>query len=171
MHYRSECILGLRDKVNIRYSLFDLSKIFVYSSKGEFLCVAKRVQKVHPMANVLGTVKDMEEYKQQYKKQQQIKNRLVKQIKKNFTSDELQVLEIEGVNEELALSEPTQKILSKPKRERVKTPREQQMNRPLFNTNYEKYEWLMKNGCTNAEDRTWLTQYIRSDEYFNLYEN
>ena len=47
------------------------------------------------MANVLGTVKDMEEYKQQYKKQQQIKNRLVKQIKKNFTSDELQVLEIE----------------------------------------------------------------------------
>ena len=113
----------------------------------------------------------MEEYKQQYKKQQQIKNRLVKQIKKNFTSDELQVLEIEGVNEELALSEPTQKILSKPKRERVKTPREQQMNRPLFNTNYEKYEWLMKNGCTNAEDRTWLTQYIRSDEYFNLYEN
>ena len=49
MHYRSECILGLRDKVNIRYSLFDLSKIHVYSTKGEFLCV-----------------KDMEEYKQQY---------------------------------------------------------------------------------------------------------
>ena len=171
MHYRGEAILGLREQVFIRYSLFDLSKIYVYSAKGEFLCVAKRVQKVHPMANVLGTVKDMEEYKQQYKKQQQIKNRLVKQIKKNFTSDELQVLEIEGVNEELALSEPTQKILSKPKRERVKTPREQQMNRPLFNTNYEKYEWLMKNGCTNAEDRTWLTQYIRSDEYFNLYEN
>ena len=189
MHYRSEAILGLREQVFIRYSLFDLSKIFVYSSKGEFLCVAKRVQKVHPMANVLGTVKDMEEYKQQYKKQQQIKNRLVKQIKKNFTSDELQVLEIEGVNEELALSEHTQKILSKPKREKRKrgraegenvsdtrlmrahktTHREQQMNRPLFNTNYEKYEWLMKNGCTNSEDRTWLTQYIRSDEYNNLY--
>lgn len=95
MHYRSEAILGLREQVFIRYSLFDLSKIFVYSAKGEFLCVAKRVQKVHPMANVLGTVKDMEEYKQQYKKQQQIKNRLVKQIKKNFTTDELQVLEIE----------------------------------------------------------------------------
>lgn len=66
MHYRSECILGLRDKVNIRYSLFDLSKIHVYSTKGEFLCVAHRVQKVHPMARVLGTVKDMEEYNQQY---------------------------------------------------------------------------------------------------------
>lgn len=49
MHYRSEAILGLREQVFIRYSLFDLSKIFVYSSKGEFLCVAKRVQKVHPI--------------------------------------------------------------------------------------------------------------------------
>ena len=165
MHYRSEAILGLREQVFIRYSLFDLSKIFVYSSKGEFLCVAKRVQKVHPMANVLGTVKDMEEYKQQYKKQQQIKNRLVKQIKKNFTSDELQVLEIE--QEQSIEIEPI--IEEKPKRERVKTPREQQMNRPIFTSNYEKYEWLMKNGCTNTEDRTWLTQYIRSDEYINIY--
>ena len=165
MHYRSEAILGLREQVFIRYSLFDLSKIFVYSAKGEFLCIAKRVQKVHPMANVLGTVKDMEEYKQQYKKQQQIKNRLVKQIKKNFTSDELQVLEIE--QEQSIEIEPI--IEEKPKRERAKTPREQQMNRPIFTSNYEKYEWLMKNGCTNAEDRTWLTQYIRSDEYQNIY--
>ena len=189
MHYRSDAILGLREQVFIRYSLFDLSKIYVYSSKGEFLCVAKRVQKVHPMANILGTVKDMEEYKQQYKKQQQIKSRLIKQIKKNFTSDELQVLEIEGVNEELTLSKLPQKILSKPKREKRKrgraegesisdtrlmrahktTPREQQMNRPIFSSNYEKYEWLMKNGCTNSDDRNWLTQYIRSDEYYNLY--
>ena len=43
------------------------------------------------------------------------------------------------------------------------------MNRPIFTSNYEKYEWLMKNGCTNAEDRTWLTQYIGSDEYYNIY--
>ena len=165
MHYRSEAILGLREQVFIRYSLFDLSKIFVYSAKGEFLCVAKRVQKVHPMANVLGTVKDMEEYKQQYKKQQQIKNRLVKQIKKNFATDELQVLEIE--QEQQNKMEPM--IEPKPKKEKKKTPREQQMNKPIFSSNYEKYEWLKKNGCTNSEDRTWLTKYIRSDEYQNLY--
>ena len=165
MHYRSEAILGLREQVFIRYSLFDLSKIFVYSSKGEFLCVAKRVQKVHPMANVLGTVKDMEEYKQQYKKQQQIKNRLVKQIKKNFTTDELQVLEIEQEQQ----NKMEQIIEPKPKKEKKKTPREQQMNKPIFSSNYEKYEWLMQNGCTNSDARNWLTKYIRSDEYQNLY--
>ena len=168
MHYRSDVILGLRDKVYVRYSLFDLSKVHVYSIKGEFLCVAHRVQKVHPMANVLGTVKDMEEYKQQYQKQQKLKSRLVKQIKKTFTKDELQVLEIEGVNvnEKIDIIESP---VQKPKRERKLTPRELQMNVPMFNSNYEKYEWLMKNGTTNPEDRKWLANYIRSDEYINLY--
>ena len=164
MHYRSECILGLRDKVNIRYSLFDLSKIHVYSTKGEFLCVAHRVQKVHPMARVLGTVKDMEEYKQQYKKQQQIKNRLVKKLKATYPKEEIKLLEIEPeITEEIIEEQP------KPRRERKLTPREQQMNKPIFSSNYEKYEWLMQNGCTNSEDRNWLTKYIRSDEYQNLY--
>lgn len=164
MHYRSECILGLRDKVNIRYSLFDLSKIHVYSTKGEFLCVAHRVQKVHPMARVLGTVKDMEEYKQQYKKQQQIKNRLVKKLKATYPKEEIQLLEIEPeITDEICEEQP------KPKRERKLTPREQQINKPIFSSNYEKYEWLMKNGCTNSDDRNWLTKYIRSDEYQNLY--
>ena len=164
MHYRSECILGLRDKVNIRYSLFDLSKIHVYSTKGEFLCVAHRVQKVHPMARVLGTVKDMEDYKQQYKKQQQIKNRLVKKLKATYPKEEIKLLEIEPeITDEIIEEQP------KPKSERKLTPREQQINRPIFTSNYEKYEWLMKNGCTNSDDRIWLTKYIRSDEYINLY--
>ena len=164
MHYRSECILGLRDKVNIRYSLFDLSKIHVYSTTGEFLCVAYRVQKVHPMARVLGTVKDMEEYKQQYKKQQQIKNRLVKKLKATYPKEEIKLLEIEPeITEEIIEEQP------KAKRERKLTPREQQMNKPIFSSNYEKYEWLMANGCTNSDDRNWLTKYIRSDEYLNLY--
>lgn len=168
MHYRSECILGLRDKVNIRYSLFDLSKIHVYSTKGEFLCVAHRVQKVHPMARVLGTVKDMEEYKQQYKKQQQIKNRLVKKLKATYPKEEIQLLEIEK-EPILEIEQTERNVNKKSKRERKLTPREQQMNKPFFSSNYEKYEWLMQNGCTNSDDRNWLTKYIRSDEYQNLY--
>lgn len=164
MHYRSEAIIGIRDKVNIRYSLFDLSKIHVYSTKGEFLCIAHRVQKVHPMARVLGTVKDMEEYKHQYKKQQQIKNRLVKKLKATYPKEEIQLLDIEPeITDEIIEEQPKQKC------ERKLTPREQQMNKPIFSSNYEKYEWLMKNGCTNSDDRNWLTKYIRSDEYQNLY--
>ena len=165
MHYRSEAILGIRDKVNIRYSLFDLSKVNVYSTKGEFLCVAHRVQKVHPMARVLGTVKDMEEYKYQYEKQQKYTNKLLKQIKKVIPEEELQVLEVEPEPIlEIEQFEPEKTV-----REPKLTPREKQMNKPMFDSDYEKYEWLMNNGCTNPEDRKWLADYIRSDEYNNLY--
>ena len=163
MHYRSDVILGLRDKVYVRYSLFDLSKVHVYSMKGEFLCVAHRVQKVHPMANILGTVKDMEEYKQQYQRQQRQFKKAKKEFLKYYPNEKADVLEIEP--------EPVLEIgeQPKPKRERKLTPRERQMNVPMFNSNYEKYEWLMTNGTTNPEDRKWLANYIRSDEYINLY--
>ena len=165
MHYRSDAILGIRDKVNIRYSLFDLSKIYVYSTKGEFLCVAHRVQKVHPMARVLGTVKDVEEYKYQYSHQQKLKNKLLKQVKKTFPDAELQVLEIEPepIYEIEEIEQP------KPNRERKLTAREKQMQRPSFDSNFEKYEWLIQNGCTNSEDRKWIADYIRSDEYREIY--
>ena len=160
MHYRSDAILGLRDKIYIRYSLFDLSKVYVYSAKGEFLCVAHRVQKVHPMARVLGTVQDMEEYNQQYKKQQQIKSRLIKKVKAFYQTEDIPLLEIEPE----VIDEIAPILEEKSKRERKKTPREQQMNRPFFNSDYEKFEWLMSNGTTNQEDRKWLVNYMKSDE-------
>ena len=166
VHYRNDLLLGLRDKVNIRYSLFDLSKIYVYSTRGEYLCEAERVVKTHPMANVLGSVKDMEEYKQQYIKQQQHKKRVEKIVKQIYPAEDLQFLEIKRDNPPLEIEEfkPIKK-----KRERKLTPREQQMNKPLFENNYQKYEWLIKNGCTNREDREWLAEYILSDEYQNIY--
>lgn len=165
MHYRSDAILGLRDKIYIRYSLFDLSKVYVYSAKGEFLCVANRVQKVHPMARVLGTVQDMEEYNQQYKKQQQIKSRLIKKVKSYYKSEDIPLLEIEPE----VIDEIAPILQEKPKRERKKTPREQQMNRPIFANDAEKYEWLIAHGCTNQEDRQFLTKFIQSEQYQLLY--
>ena len=165
LHYRSDSILGLRDSVYIRYSLFDLTKIHVYSIKGEFLCIARQVEKVHPMANHLGTVKDMEQFKQQIQKQQRQFKKAKKDFLKYFPKEQAEVIEIE-TQESLMTEQP---IIEKPKRERKLTPRERQMNVPMFNSNYEKYEWLMENGCTNPEQRKWLTDYIRSDEYINIY--
>ena len=166
MHYRNDMLLGLRDKVNIKYSLFDLSKIYVYSTKGEFLCVADRVQKVHPMARVLGTVKDYNEYKEQYIKQQHQLKRVEKIVKQIYPAEALEILEIERNNPPVQIEEFKE---PKKKRERKPTPREQQMNKPLFENNYQKYEWLKDNGCTSREDREWLANYILSDEYANIY--
>ena len=167
LHYRSDSILGLRDSVYIRYSLFDLTKIHVYSTKGEFLCIARQVEKVHPMANHLGTVKDMEQYKQQIQKQKRQFNKAKKEFLKYFPVEKTEVLEIE----------PEEKVIEIEKYEQEKIPseckpteRETQMNIPIFSSNYEKYEWLMQHGCTNQVQRKWFADYIRSDEYINIYK-
>ena len=165
MHYRSDYLLDLREKVFIKYSLFDLSKVLVYSIKGEFLCIARQVEKVHPMANHLGTVKDMEQFKQQIQKQQRRFKRVKKEFLKYFHKEKAEAIEIEQ-----------EEVIEIEKFEQTKTPlkrklnfREQQMNIPVFNADYEKYEWLMKYGCTNPEQRKWLEGYLNSDEYANLY--
>lgn len=164
LHFRNDFLIDLREKVFIRYSLFDLTKVHVYSVKGEFLCTARQVEKVHPMANHLGTVKDMEEFKQQIQKQKRQFNKAKKEFLKYFPAEKTEVLEIE----------PEEKVIEiephKTEKKRHLTERETQMNIPIFSSNYEKYEWLMQHGCTNPEQRKWLADYIRSDEYTNIYK-
>ena len=42
--------------------------------------------------------------------------------------------------------------------------------RPLFKSNFERYEWHLQNGCLNPDDRTWFENYIKSDEYQEIYK-
>lgn len=166
LHFRNDFLIDLREKVFIRYSLFDLSKVYVYTVKGEFLCTARQVKKVHPMANYLGSVKDMEEFKQQIQKQKRQFNKAKKEFLKYFPAKTTDVLEIELEEKVIEIEKYEQeKILH----EHKQTERETQMNIPIFLSNYEKYEWLMQHGCTNQVQRKWLADYIKSDEYINLY--
>ena len=167
LHYRSDILLDLRESVFIRYSLFDLSKIHVYSMKGEFLCVARQVEKVHPMANHFGTVKDMEEYKHQIQKQKRQFNKAKKEFLKYYPAEDAEVLEIEKDEPIIEIEKFEQ---NKIHQKRHLTERETQMNIPIFSSNYKKYEWLMLHGCTYPEQRKWLADYIRSKEYQNIYE-
>jgi len=163
-NYNHDKLYGLKERVIIRYSLFDLTKVKVYSDKGEFICEAKRVEKTHPMAYHMGTIKDMEDFKQKIQKQQKIRNRTLKAVRKYLPADDIKFLKIQMEEE---IIETSAKIIElKPKKE---TPREEQINKLFFTSDYEKYEWLIEKGCTNSEDRAWLTNYIRSDEYNNLY--
>lgn len=166
LHFRNDFLIDLREKVFIRYSLFDLSKVYVYTVKGEFLCIARQVKKVHPMANYLGSVKDMEEFKQQIQKQKRQFNKAKKEFLKYFPAKTTDVLEIESEEKVIEIEKYEQeKILH----EHKQTERETQMNIPIFLSNYEKYEWLMQHGCTNQVQRKWLAGYIKSDKYINLY--
>ena len=70
--YFNERLYGFKSKVLIKYNLFDLTNIKVFTPKGEYLCTAERVTETHPMAKLLGTVKDFEDYKQKIVKQRKL---------------------------------------------------------------------------------------------------
>ena len=152
--YFDERLYGLKSKVLIKYNLFDLTSIKVYTPKGEYLCTAERVTETHPMAKLLGDVKDYEDYKQKIVRQRQLKKKTVESVKKYLQSEDIKLLEtqVEQSDYHLPLQMPF-----KTDSKRVQT---------LFKNNSEKYEYLVKNDPNNP----WITEFKQTKEYRLLYE-
>ncbi len=88
-HYFNESLYGIKDSVVVRYSLFDISRILVYSRKGEYICEATTVLKVDAMAEYLGDATDAYTFKQELKRvKAPIKNtmRIANRFKGNFNA-------------------------------------------------------------------------------------
>ena len=163
-NYYNDSLYGLKDRVMIRYSLFDLSKIKVYSDKGEYICNAKRVTGTHPMAYHLGDVKDLEDFTQKIKKPKKLRNRTLRTIKKFLPKEDVKFLETQMIEES---REP--EIIENNETKNIPIILPEKM-RPVFLNSYEKYEYLLKEGCTGQEDRKWLSDYKNSEEYKMIYE-
>lgn len=161
--YYNDALYGLRQKVIIKYSLFDLSYINVYTISGKFLCRADRITLTHPLAHYTGEINDIEDYKQKIQKQKQLKNRTIKACKEFLNIEDLEILEytLEEKEEEILPLSTVPKI-------EVKKEKPEKYNpavKPLFKTSRARYEYLMEHGCTCNDDGTWLTAYKESKEY------
>lgn len=187
--YYDDNLYGLREEVMIKYSLFDLSQVKVFSVKGEFLCTAKRVPSVHPMAYYLGDPKDLEEFKQQISVQKRVEKRTIKGVREmlKLTHDAKaidtalpwqQIVEvaprviekIEKENINLPAVEeriPEEAIRSS---EVMKLGSSEATIKPFFREMYERYEYLISNGINSEEDRRWIEEYKKTEEYRMLYE-
>lgn len=152
-NYFDERLYGFKNKVLIKYNLFDLTKIKVYTSKGEYLCTAERVTETHPMAKLLGTVNDYEDYKQKIVKQRKLHKKTINAVKAYLSNDETKFLETKMLEEN---SNPVQTEFN----ERSKGVQR------IFKNNSEKYEYLVKNDPNNS----WITEFKNSKEYKLLYE-
>ena len=166
--YYNDALYGLRQKVIIKYSLFDLSYINVYTMSGKFLCQAKRITLTHPLAHYTGEINDIEDYKQKIQKQKQLKNKTIKDCKEFLNIEDLEILE--GT-----LEEKEEEILPQPLVPKIEIKKEKPKKynpavKPLFRTSLERYEYLMEHGCICNDDRVWLTAYKKSKEY-KLYES
>ena len=151
--YFDERLYGFRGKVLIKYNLFDLTNIKVFTPKGEYLCTAKRVNETHPMAKLLGTVKDYEDYKQKIVKQRKLHKKTINAVKEYLSNDEVKCLETRMLEEN---SNPVQ---SEFKERSIGVQK-------VFKNNSEKYEYLI---IHNPQD-DWIEKFKQTKEYKLLYE-
>ena len=154
--YFDERLYGFKSKVLIKYNLFDLTSIKVYTTKGEYLCTAERVTETHPMAKLLGTVTDFEDYKQKIVKQRKLHKKTINAVKAYLLDDETKVLETKIIEE----SAENLKNFQTAFRSRLNGVYKS------FKNNSEKYEYLVKNDPNNI----WITEFKNSKEYKLLYE-
>ena len=163
--YFDERLYGLRGKVLVKYNLFDLTNVKVFTTKGEYLCTAERVTETHPMAKILGTVEDLEDYKQKIQKQQKLKRKTINSVKKLLTNDEIKLIESRSNQEEMENSNKFQKEF-KARSNGVQKINNGEKSLPIFKNNSEKYEYLIKH---NPGD-TWIAEFKQTKEYKLLYE-
>lgn len=163
--YFDERLYGLRGKVLVKYNLFDLTNVKVFTPKGEYLCTAERVTETHPMAKILGTVEDLEDYKQKIQKQQKLKRKTINSVKKLLTNDEIKLIEARSNQEEMENSNNFQKEF-KARSNSVQKINNGAKSLPIFKNNSEKYEYLIKH---NPSD-TWIAEFKQTKEYKLLYE-
>ena len=147
--YFDERLYGFKSKVLIKYNLFDLTSIKVFTTKGEYLCTAERVTKTHPMAKLLGDVKDFEDYKQKIVKQRQLRKKTINSVKQYLSNEEIKFIEQKMDEPKDVEFKPRSKCVQK-----------------IFKNNSEKYEYLVKNDPNNS----WITEFKNSKEYKLLYE-
>lgn len=169
--YFDDALYGIREKVIIKYSLFDLSYIKVYSIKGEYLCKANRVTSTHPLANYFGDIKDIEDYKQKITKQHKLRTKTLKAVKEHFGANDIELFEKELSENILIEDKKVIEVKFDKKEEKVKPKKVESapILRPIFKNNIERYEWHMKNGCRSQTDRNWFSDFKTSSEYKEYY--
>src|SRR5574344_1513855 len=168
--YFDEALYGIKGQSIIKYSLFDLSSIKVYSIKGEFICRANRVTETHPLAYHMGDIKDIEDYKHKVERQQKLRRKTIKAVKEHFNLDEIDIFEKELVNKLLVKDKPSLPKHLPTETKLIPKVKTSIVARPIFKSNFERYDWHMKYGCISQDDRTWLASYIKSEEYKEIYE-
>jgi len=194
--YYDDNLYGLREEVMIRYSLFDISEVKVYTMKGDFICSAKRLPKVHPMAYYLGDPKDLEEFKRQVSVQKRVERRTVQLAKDTLQLCSQGKKAVDTALPWQRIAEVSPRVIEKLRKDDVSLPpveehipeeciptfsansissqsaeaSEKRQTMPFFREMYERYDWLIKQGTLTEDDLKWIEEYRKTNEYRMLYE-
>ncbi|MEW5745244.1 MAG: transposase [Nitrospirota bacterium] len=190
--YYDDNLYGLKEQAVIKYSLFDLSAVKVYAVSGEFICVARRVTPVHPLARITGTAADYDSVKRGIAQQKRLARqtlKLAKEFKRAGGTVELdwqKVTEIapriadklERENIELPAIEeriPDEAVSVEPEPlEAAKGPadvtRLEPETRPFFASPAERYQWHLDHGVLTEEDQAWCVWFRTTSDFKMLFQ-
>lgn len=193
--YYDDNLCGLREQVVIRYSFFDLSYVKVYTLSGEYICTARRVTPVHPVAKYLGTAKDIEELNRKISMQKRVEKKIIQGAKalmqRGYTAEldwqkvveispriseklekesiDLQRIEERIPDEAVQRDQNTGDNCKATVQEQFEVVRLEPLTRPIFVSNIERYEWHLKYGIFTEEDEAWCVWFRTTDEFKMLY--
>ena len=163
-NYYDEALFGYKKEVIIKYSLFNLSSIKVYKLNGEFICEAKRIEPIHPLANYLGEVKDIEELKQKTKIKKQLEKRTeqeyINHLKRNQVCTPLLTMDLIEKQNDDELNQFRLEIKQEENNENFSG---------CFQTRFEKYEYLLNKETLSKKEQDWISEYKLTDEYEQIY--
>jgi putative transposase len=190
-HWNDENLYGYRHPILIKYSLSDLSQIYCFTLKNEFLCAARPVPKCNPMASESGNPKDMEEVKRQNAQKRSLKNQTVKLYRmlgmkagqalpwKEIVSEVpdvvRQIEKIESQKKIVRISpfveEPERTEDSGLRTEETIEERRTELSGPAFRFESERYDWYMAQDLAslNQADLGWMEEYKQSAEWRSYY--
>lgn len=184
--YYAEELSSMICGVQVRYDLDNLDSILVYSQGGgRLICEARRVDKVHPAADLLGNVQDQQELREQLAlKQSQEKHdtNYVRGVLEDCLTDNRQRMSVLNTTKQNDTPKAAPK-LSADKVASIETAR--QLARaareaaPAYTppaeinnitTELEKYEYLFdityrKGIALREADREWMEYYENTEEY------
>ncbi len=172
-NYNNDALYGLRGRLIIRYTHWDKDRIKLYLPTGEFLCEAYRPQPVHFMAKQLGTQADVQDLENEIAKIRGLKKQtsercanIMRHIDLGWNQTDAIIVESEP-QQSTALPAPDTSIHI-PDPTPVST--KQASSRPMFMDEYERYEWILKNGEQTAADSEFVSAYKKTDNYKMCFE-
>ena len=162
--YYDPALYGYKKNVIIKYSLFNLNSIKVFKLNGEFMCEAMRVEPINPLANYIGTPKDIEDLKQKTKLKKQLEKRtekeFINQLKRNQVHTPLLSMDLPEKQE----NEEVEQL-----RIEIKEKAEKEFFNGCFRTRFEKYEHLINKENLTQTEQDWIKEYEKTDEYEQIY--
>ena len=128
------------------------------------MCEAMRVEPINPLANYIGTPKDIEDLKQKTKLKKLLEKRteteFVNHLKRAQVHNPLLTMDLPEKQEEEEILEFQIEV-------------KKQANKEIFNgifkNKYEKYEYLLQKDTLTKDEQDWIEEYRKTGEYELIY--